>query len=126
MAKQILKNTPIHSVVKIFGAAGANTISLATDLLTTNQVASTPKVNISGIYWSVPGTTEAQISRNSVVQWRLVGAYSYQFNGFSDISENTSDIIVTLPTGGGTIILELLKVDGYDNTQHRNPSAGEP
>lgn len=125
MALTILKKTPIHAVVKITGS-GATTVTLATDLITTNQVASTPKVNVSAIYWSVPGTTEATIKRNSITQWSLVGAYSYQFNGFSDISENTSDIVVTLPAGGGTVVLELLKVDGYNNTQHRNPADGEP
>ena len=125
MAKTILKNTPIHSVVKIHGA-GTETITLATDLLYTNQTASTPKVNISAIHWSVPGTTEATITRNSVVHWRLVGAFSHSFNGFSDISENTSNIVITIPAGGGSVILELLKVDGYGNTQHRNPADGEP
>ena len=48
------------------------------------------------------------------------------FNGFSDNTLNTYDIVVTIPAEGGTVILELLKVSGYGNTQHRNPSAGEP
>lgn len=125
MAKTILKNTPIHSVVKISGA-GTETISLATDLLYTNQVASTPTVNISAIHWSVPGTTEATVKRNSITQWPLIGAYSLLFNGFSDISLNTYDIVVTIPAGGGTVVLELLKIGGYNNTQHRNPADGEP
>lgn len=125
MAKTILKNTPIHTVIKIMGA-GTETINLATDLLYTNQTAGTPTVNVSAIHWSVAGSTEATITRNSVVQWRLVGAFSHNFNGFSDISENTANIVVTIPAGGGTVILELLKINGYGNTQHRNPAAGEP
>jgi hypothetical protein len=125
MAKTILKNTPIHAVVKIHGA-GTETIALATDLLYTNQTASTPKANISSLHWSVPGTTEATITRNSVIHWRLVGSFNHNFNGFSDISENGSDIVVTIPAGGGSVIIELLKVSGYGNNQHRNPADGEP
>jgi hypothetical protein len=125
MALVVLKNTPIHAVVKVTGV-GAQTIALATDLLHTNQTAATPTVNISAIHWAVPGTTGATIKRNTITQWPLVGSYSHQFNGFSDNTLNTYDIVVTIPAEGGTVILELLKVSGYGNTQHRNPSAGEP
>lgn len=124
MALTILKLTPIHCVAKVTGA-GATTITLATDLLVSGrQTASTPTVNISGIHFAIPGSTEATIARNSVVEWRLVGNYSFDFNGYSDNVNNTSNIVVTLPAGGGTVILELVKTGGYGDTQQSNAIAG--
>ena len=121
MALTILKKTPIHCVVKVSGGAGSETITLATSLLFgTHEVAATPKVDIMGLHWSVPGATGATIVRNSVTLWSLAGAWGEVFNGWTDNQENGSDIVVTLPAGGGTVVLELLKVSGYNNTQHRN------
>jgi hypothetical protein len=124
MALTILKKTPIHVVAMVTGA-GAQTISLATDLIGTNETASTPTVNIGGIYWSVPGATAATIVRNSVTQWPVLGSYHFEFNGWSDNSNNTFDIVVTIPAGGGTVILELLKIGGYGNSQQRKTAGGD-
>lgn len=120
MAITVLKKTPIHCVVKISGAS-TETITLATTLLFgTNEVAQTPRVDIMGLHWSIPGATAATVVRNSVTIFSLIGSWGEQFNGFSDNQENASDIVVTIPAGGGHVILELLKVSGYGNTQHRN------
>ena len=124
MALTILKLTPIHCVAKVTGA-GATTITLATDLLVSGrQTASTPTVNIGCIHFAIPGSTEATIARNSVVGWRLVGNYAFDFNGFTDNANNTSDIVVTLPSGGGTVILELVKTGGYGDVQQSNAIVG--
>jgi hypothetical protein len=120
-SKSILKLTPTHCAVKVYGT-GSATISLATDLIYPNgrEVASTPVVNIVGIHWSIPGSTAATLKRNSVQHWTLLGAYSLLFNGFTDRDDNTSDIVVDFGGGTGTIILELLKLSGYNDTQHQN------
>lgn len=122
MAKAILKKTPIHCVVKISGAS-TETITLGTDLLHTNETASTPKVNIAGIYWSV-ASEQATITRNSNQLFALSGSYNFEFNGFADTTEQTSDLVVTIPAGGGTVIIELVKVGGYGNEQHRDQLGG--
>lgn len=87
------------------------------------QFASTPIVNISSISWSVP-VGNATITRNSELLWSLTGSYHFDFNGFSDNRQNGNDIVVVTPAGGGTVILELVKVSGYSDTQHLNQNIG--
>jgi len=120
-SKSIIKLTPMHCAIKLYGT-GSVTVALATDILYPNgrEVAQTPTVNITGIHWSIPGTIAATIKRNSTTHWSLVGAYSLLFNGLSDKDDNTSDIVVDFGAGTGTIILELLKISGYNDTQHLN------
>ena len=124
-SKTILKLTPIHCVVKVYGT-GEVTIALATDLLYPNGRETVvgqptpPTVNITGLRWAVPGAVAATVTRNSNAHWNLGGAYYLQFDGFSDNSDNTSDIVVDFGAGTGTIILELVKISGYGDTQHLN------
>lgn len=120
MALTVLKKTPIHCVVAISGTGATETINLDTTLSTTGQTASSPKVNISAIHWSVP-SGNATIARNSVSLWLMTGSREFDFNGYSDNREQGSDIVVTTPAGGGTVIIELVKVSGYGDTQHVNP-----
>jgi hypothetical protein len=120
MAITVLKNTPIHAVVAVSGASATETINLATTIKTAAQTAGTPVVNISAIHWSVPAGN-ATITRNSVPLWLLTGAREFDFNGYSDNRENTSNIVVVTPAGGGTVIIELVKISGYGDTQHVNP-----
>jgi len=118
-----LKKTPIHCVVKVSGPSGNKTITLATDLLFgTNEVASNPKVDIMGIHWGTAGTSSNQaftVTRNSITIYTSLGQWGEVYNGFTDNQENGSDIVVTLAQPGW-VILELLKVSGFNNTQHRN------
>lgn len=121
MASTILKNTPIHAVVA-FDDASTNpaTLTLAS-LVTPGQTAGTPVVDIRAIHVSVPSGTSATITRNSKVLWSFANAtYSYQLNGFSDNRFNTSDIVVNC-SAGAIIILELVKVNGYGDSQHIPP-----
>lgn len=120
----ILKKTPIHCTVKISGSAGAKTIVLATDLLfSAYETAATPIVNIMGLHWSIKGAEVASVVRNAKEVWTLTGAHGEVFNGWQDNQENASDIVITLPASGGTVVLELVKISGYGNTQHVNPQA---
>lgn len=120
MALTVLKKTPIHCVIAISGAGATETINLDTTLATTSQTASSPVVNISAIHWSVP-VGNATITRNSVPLWIMTGSREFDFNGYSDNRENTSNIVVVTPAGGGTVILEVVKISGYGDTQHVNP-----
>jgi hypothetical protein len=120
MAIAVLKNTPIHAVVAVSGTGVTETIDLTTTIETASQTASSPVVHIKGIQWSVP-TGNATVTRNTNVLWALTGAYAHEFNGFSDNREATSNIVVVTPAGGGTVILELMKISGYGDTQHVNP-----
>lgn len=120
MAITVLKNTPIHAVVAVSGSSATETINLATTIKTAAQTAGSPVVNIKSIHWSVPAGN-ATITRNSVQLWAVTGAYTHDFHGFSDNRENTSNIVVATPVGGGTVIIELVKISGYGDTQHVNP-----
>lgn len=120
MALTVLKNTPIHAVVAVSGTSATETINLSSTLATASQTASSPVVHIKAIHWSVP-SGNATITRNSVQLWAMTGAYTHDFHGFSDNRENTSNIVVVTPAGGGTVILELVKISGYGDTQHVNP-----
>lgn len=120
MALTVLKNTPIHAVVAISGTSATETINLADTLETASQTAASPVVHIKSIHWSVP-SGNATITRNSVPLWSLTGAFSHDFHGFADNREAVSNIVVATPVGGGTVILELMKISGYGDTQHVNP-----
>src|SRR3990167_5669680 len=124
VTKTILKLTPLHCVVKFSGTGESSTLALATDLLWSNpqqtEVAFTPKVNISGIWWTVQGATAATIARNCATLYSLIGAFHFDFIGFADTQENTSDIVVTLPSSDSEVVVELLMISGYNNTQHLN------
>ena len=120
MAKTIIKKTTQHCVVAISGT-GAETINISTELLANDyEVVSSPKVNIRAIFWAVP-TGNATIARNSVTLWSLTGSDDMQFNGWNDNRENGTNIVITPPGGGGTVIVELIKVSGYGDLGHRNP-----
>lgn len=113
----ILKLTNISAVCSISGT-GAATIALATDLLKAGETAATPKVDIKAIWGACVSGTGNTIVRNSHTLWDLTNIpFHFQFDGWNDNRDRTSDIVVTLGASGGTIILELIKKDGYGLTQ---------
>jgi hypothetical protein len=120
MALSVLKNTPIHTVIAVSGAGATETINLSSTLPTASQTPGTPIVHIKSVKWSVP-SGNATISRNSVQLWAVTGAYDLDFHGFADVREQGSNIVVVMPAGGGTVILELMKISGYGDSQHVNP-----
>lgn len=119
--KNFLKKTPIHCVVKISGTgATTETIDISSDLVVAPEAPTTPTVDISAIHVSVP-VGDATITRGGQQLWKLNGLYSLHFNGFSDNVQSDEDIVVVLPAGGGTVVVELKKTGGYGDEQHRNP-----
>ena len=128
--KTILKLTPLHCVVKI-SDAGTQTITLASDLKWGNAAAGQQEVpngggtglctvNIVGISYNIPGATAGSVVRNSVHIFDPLGCFQFHFNGYADTQQNESDIVVTIPSGGGQIYLELVKIAGYGNDQQIN------
>lgn len=117
--KTVIQKSNTRAIVKIVGTAAADTatISLATDLLFTDgagtaEVASSPKANITKVYYSVSSSGDVSVVRNSVPVLKLFGHDTIE--GFGLAEQNGSDIVVTFTTSaGGTIILELAKISGY-------------
>lgn len=121
MAVTILKKTPIHCVIKVT-EAGTYTITL-NSLATSAQTPSSPKANITALTWSVP-SGNATVVRNSKQLWAVTGAFAVPMIGWSDTEQNGSDLVVTIPVGGGTVVIEVVKVSGYGDEQHRNQESG--
>lgn len=114
MAKTIMKLTETLAIVKISGA-GTETITLNSDLLSSTQtVSGTPKVGIGFINWTAGG--DVTITRNAVEIYKLysnTGEFDLSGNGgMLDTIQGTSDIAVTIVTGG-VVFLTLRKIEGY-------------
>lgn len=136
VVKTILKKTHQEAVVKVSGTAATATISLASDLLPTNQALTaggTPTVNIIGAHWTGANGCVITVTRNSVVILNANGDQPTNFDfeglGFVDSVGNTSDIEVAISGAAGQIYLQLRKVNGYstkieyaDFGQYDNPA----
>ena len=121
VAKTVLKKAHQEAVVKVAGTAASATISLASDLLHTNQVliaSGTPTVNIVGAHWTGAANSTITVVRNSVTILSIVADQPNNFDfeglGFVDTVGNTSDIVVTIAGAEAAVYLRLRKVDGYD------------
>lgn len=116
VTKFVVKQNHMEAIVKVVAdAAGSATISLATDLLRTNEelFGGAPTVNLGAMEVSVQTGTEMTITRGGT----LILNYFENSDGFempwtSDPQNNTSDIVVAF-TGKGTAYLRLLKLNGY-------------
>lgn len=121
VAKTVLKKAHQEAVVKVAGTAAAATISLASDILHTNQaltVGGTPTVNIVGMHWSGAIGSSITVVRNGVTILAIMAEQANNFDfeglGFVDSVESTSDIVVTIAGAEAAIYLQLRKVAGYD------------
>lgn len=119
MAMTILKNGPIHAVVVFVNHSGQaiDTLDLDALAISGSQTPVAPKVNIKAIHYSNHANAHCTITRNNVLLWDLCYSGNIPMNGFSDSRENTHDIVVDT-SSGGTVVLELMKVDGYGDSQH--------
>jgi len=118
VTKTVLKKTPQVAVVKLVGS-GSSTIDLDVDLKTIDESFlgyANANVNISGVMWSFSGTDSLTIARNSTTVMVLYGNDNWTFNqqyGFTDTSNNNSNIVCTLSGSGGTVFVTLSKTQGY-------------
>jgi hypothetical protein len=118
LIKTILKKTRQHAVVELVGE-GASTIDLAADLKMTDETFrgyANCNVHINGVMFTVSDTLPTTITRNSSNVLVLLGSDNWSFSqqmGFAVNQNNTSNISVTIPGMGGTVVLSLSKVAGY-------------
>src|SRR5210317_1921099 len=119
-----LKLTQVQGVTAVSedgNTPAAQTIRLGVELLKSTEDASSGNevVNISALYWTLGDGATATITRNSVLLHTLHLSGKLEFYGFSDNRENTSDIVVSVTGGAGTVIVQTSKVSGYGPQQHQ-------
>lgn len=115
MALTIMKLTETLAIAKVTGA-GATTINLSTDLLSSTQTLSgTLKVGIGFLNWSA--SEPITIVRNSVEVFKLhLNANEFDLSGnggMLDLTQSDQNIVVTMGAGGGVCFLTLRKMGGY-------------
>lgn len=121
VVKNILKLTQVQGVIKCSGVnSDVATIDLSVDLKKSTETVTTPEVNIQRIHWMTDRNAEFEIHRNSVLIAHGFGSGFTDYRGFSENTENTSDIVITFSNGEGIVILELTKVAGYGPQQHQD------
>jgi len=113
----VLKKTRGEVAIKAWGSAGSAVVSLATDLLTSDQkVQGTPTVNIIGVNFYGVAETVIHIKRgtDTIMSWQ--GGGDNHFTGalgFVDTINNTTDITVEISGGEGQTYFSLRKASGY-------------
>lgn len=139
MSCHVLKLTHVQAIIKFtpdtIGAGGTWTVGLGTTGYTGQTVGSggtvglalfgtgdsdsvgTPKVHIRSVKYSTQsGTTNGiRITRNNVDTLQLFQSGEFETGSLSE--NETSNIVVTID-GSGSLILDLVKRDGYE----ANPS----
>ena len=116
-----LKLTQVQGVVSVRGTAATGTIDISSTLKKSSETQSSPTVNIKGLTGALSSGASAKVERNSVVLYELMESGNIDMYGYSDNSENTSDIEVVIAGGaGGTVIVDCAKISGYGSQQHQN------
>ena len=116
-----LKLTQVQGVVSVRGTAATGTTDISSTLKKSSETQSSPTVNIKGLTWALSSGASAKVQRNSVVLYELMESGNIDMYGYSDNSENTSDIEVVIAGGaGGTVIVDCAKISGYGSQQHQN------
>ena len=116
-----LKLTQVQGVVSVRGTAATGTIDISSTLMKSSDTQSSPTVDIKGLTWALSSGASAKVQRNSVVLYELMESGNIDMYGYSDNSENTSDIEVVIAGGaGGTVIVDCAKISGYGSQQHQN------
>ena len=122
ITKTILKKVRQQAIVKLVGD-GSSTIDIKNDLKLADETldSANVRVNINSIYFNTE-TGPITLSRNGANVYVLFGSDNWFFTqatGFSDTQNNTSNVTITIPSSGGTVILGLTKESGFiePNTQ---------
>lgn len=116
--KTLLKLNHIEAVYKFVNdvdGVAALTVTLATDLLKSNEELSgeTVRVGISSIEAAIADLKEVTIVRNSIVILNLFeNTNSIQLPFGADREQETQNITVNF-TGKGTVYMRLLKESGF-------------
>jgi len=132
VTKTVIKKVRQQAIVKFVGdiAGGTANVDLIADLKLTDETmisdAANIKVNINSIYYNNGSSTNPiTINRNNGTGanlYLLFGNDNWMFtqaSGFSDTSNNTANVVVTIPAPGGTVILGLTKERGFSEPQQQ-------
>ena len=123
MPLSYIKKNQIDVVAKVTGVDGTVVTIPWSGLLTINEIISgTPKVDLVGVSFTGHPLTVLTVSRNNQVLLSLpaTGASFLNLSGqdmVSDISNNSSNIVVTITGGVGQCWLRLRKVGGYETIE---------
>lgn len=93
----------------------ATATSYESDVALLGQTIGTPSVNISGFQYTMGNS--CTVVRNAVTIANLFGSWwgmSDQGRGFGFAEQPTQDVVLTAVTSGGTVIIELSKVAGFN------------
>lgn len=118
ISKTIIKLTHVEAVVKVINDAASPasaTISLATDLLKSNEelTGETPVVNLGTVDVGIANGGEATITRGGVLISNMFeNTLGYLMEFGADPTNNTSDVVVNF-TNKGTMFIRLFKIKGY-------------
>lgn len=117
ITKTIVKKVRQQAIVKFVGDGTAN-VDLIADLKLSDETPLDPaniKVNINSIYFN-NNSGPITINRNNSNVLLLYGSDNWFFtavSGFSDTSNSSANVVVTIPSPGGTVILGLTKEKGF-------------
>jgi hypothetical protein len=129
ITKTILKKVRQQAVVKLVGDGTAN-VDLVADLKLSDETVSNVaniKVNINSVYFNAD-TGPILLKRNNSNVLVLFGSDNWFFtqtSGFSDTSNNSANVVVTIPASGGTVILGLTKEAGFAEPDQQNYVSGD-
>lgn len=96
-------------------AVAATATAYESDVAIPGQTIGTPLVNICGFEYSFG--TSCTVVRNSVTILNLFGTWwggGEHTRGVGLAEQNGSDIVITTVTSGGTLVLDLSKVSGFN------------
>jgi hypothetical protein len=130
MPLRYLKKTQIDVVAKVSGGNGTTITIPLNDLVVANEIISgTPKVDLTGVTFTGHYLTVLTVTRNNQVLLTLpaTGASFLNLSGQdlpSDISNNTSNLVVSITGGQGECWLRLKKVGGYESIEPVSGGSG--
>lgn len=116
-----LKLTQVQGVIAVRedgNTPAAGTIDLSTTLKKGTETESGGTVDISALYWALGSGVTGTITRGTDILYHLSLSGKMEFYGFSDNTNNTDDIIVSMD-GAGTIVVQCAKIAGYGPQQHQ-------
>lgn len=128
ITKTIIKKVRQQAIVKFVGNGTAN-VNLIADLKLDDETPLDPaniKVNINSIYFNTE-TGPITIDRGGSNVFVLFGSDNWFFtqtSGFSDTSNASANVVVTIPSSGGTVILGLTKEKGFVEPDQQNFVSG--
>lgn len=114
--KTVIRNNVNKCLIRIVGttAADTSTIDLDVDCLGAFEALTsggTVRVNIAKVLSSTANSIT--LARNGTTVAALYGSNTIDESDWVLTDQNTSDIVVTFVGGGGMVMLELTKADGF-------------